>query len=242
MTRNNPEPSPGPLSLQTPRRSVMPSPSPMMPQSLLPVAPQWETSKPNEEIEDNGSKEENDDDNDVCVRRYEDVVIQDIKFNCVKKSNNIYFVPFKSPLLVKTPVVRVNEITDKTTLKITNGLALFVKHLEQYIEDAAVSNKSEWFRTRISNEAIKKSYKSFLVKNLLKVKTSDELAVFDAHGKYIEDDICCPTNARCLLEMTGICFGRMEFGVMFTVTQLQLTDQPECKIYHGEMSISNEFE
>ncbi|AGE55304.1 hypothetical protein PBCVMA1E_428L [Paramecium bursaria Chlorella virus MA1E] len=150
----------------------------------------------------------------------------------MRKQGGVYFVPFKKPLVVQTPVFKLSEsvTSGSVTLKITKGFATFVKEIEQTILNAAFVNKSSWFRTELTNEIITEGFKSFMNENDLKVKVSEELTSFDEEGNYIENNFKTPVGVRCILELTGICFGKLEFGSMFTLTQVQTTKIPKCVI------------
>ncbi|ABU43992.1 hypothetical protein PBCVNY2B_506L [Paramecium bursaria Chlorella virus NY2B] len=151
----------------------------------------------------------------------------------MKKQGGVYFVPFKKPLVVQTPVFKLTESATggSVTLKITRGFSAFVKEIEQMILNAAFVNKSSWFRTELTNEIITEGFKSFMNELDLKVKVSEELTSFDEEGNYIENNFKTPVGVRCILEMTGVCFGKLEFGSMFTLTQIQTTKIPKCVIH-----------
>jgi hypothetical protein len=150
----------------------------------------------------------------------------------MKKQGGVYFVPFKTPLIVQTPVFKLTEPLNSgsVTLKITKGFATFVKEIEQTILNAAFVNKSTWFRTELTDEIITDGFKSFMNEYDLKVKVSEELTSFDDEGNYIENNFKTPVGVRCILELSGICFGKLEFGAMFTLTQVQTTKIPKCAI------------
>jgi hypothetical protein len=150
----------------------------------------------------------------------------------MRKQGGVYFVPFKKTLVVQTPVFKLSEsvTSGSVTLKITKGFAMFVKEIEQTILNAAFVNKSSWFRTELTNEIITEGFKSFMNEYDLKVKVSEELTSFDEEGNYIENNFKTPVGVRCILELTGICFGKLEFGSMFTLTQVQTTKIPKCVI------------
>jgi len=167
-------------------------------------------------------------------RRYEDIQVEAIRFMEVKKNKNVYVVPFERPLVIQTPVSNLLGRVDKatTSLALTKGFASFVRDLEEYVVQSAIDNKDEWFRSKLDDDAIRQSFKSFLgPRDVLKVRVSDDVASFDSTGHQIDnDEVDKDSRVRCLLELTGICFGRVEFGIMFTVVQIQTRQKPVCEI------------
>ncbi len=160
---------------------------------------------------------------------YKDARIE-YEFGEMRKVNGVYFVPLRKPLLVQTPVLRlVSPVSgDSTILQVSDGFAKFIKSHEESILKLTKENKAKWFKNGIEDSALDNGFKSFLESDTLKVKISDEFASFDIGGNFT--DICTPAEVRCILEISGVCFGSAEFGSITSLVQAQLAKLPRCSI------------
>jgi hypothetical protein len=152
-------------------------------------------------------------------------------FRAMQKVHDMYFVPFECPVVVQTPVVRLVDSTKKSAiLKISNKFSTFVQEFENTILTAAQTH-TEWFKKiPVEDDAIKNGFKSFLNNDCLTVKLDEDFAAFDSSGNFMNDEIVAPVNVRCILEVSGICFGSVEFGALFTLRQAQIVQIPKCVI------------
>jgi hypothetical protein len=155
----------------------------------------------------------------------------------------MYIVPFSKPLMIQTPVVVLNEpMTNTASLKVSAKFAKFVKDVEGSILAATKVNKSSWFKKDLDDETIEDGLKSFLDGNTLKVKIDKDLASFDEEERLIGNDFETPVGIRCILEASEINFGQLEFGVIFSLVQLQIVKPPKCKITKFKKPATTYFE
>jgi hypothetical protein len=184
---------------------------------------------------------------DSEVVYYTDVNPNVSDFLSMRKVDGVYIVPFKKPFVIQTPILKITELTKSSaSLRVTKGFAKFVGEFEDSVLSATKKHKSEWFKDEIDDDTIENGLKSFLTDDGdLKVKVSEDLASFDEDGNFLGDGFDVPAGVRCILEVSGICFGSIEFGAIFTLSQMQVARLPKCAIKSfkekTERSYSGEF-
>ncbi|AGE56364.1 hypothetical protein PBCVNEJV1_611L [Paramecium bursaria Chlorella virus NE-JV-1] len=172
---------------------------------------------------------------ETTVVYYEDASTEVGSFSDMRKNGGVYVVPFSS-IVVQTPVLVLEKLVGKSAfLKVPRKFAAFVEEIEGSILEATKRNKSMWFREDLDEETITAGFKSFLDGNVMKVKVDDDCAIFDERENLIED-FETPARVRCILEASDISFGKLEFGVVFSMTQVQLVKHPKCKITKPRIS------
>jgi hypothetical protein len=197
-----------------------------------------------EEVEEVEVKEEVEEADDLVY--YKDAQVE-YNFGEMRKDNGIYFVPLKRPLLIQTPVVRLTRSleSDSTSIKISDRFATFVKKHDESILKAAKEQKDHWFKHNIDDDVLDEGFKTFLDSSVLKVKIADDLASFDVDGNFIDNDFCTPADVVCVLKISGIWFGSVEFGSIMTLVQTQLARLPKCSIKiresKSDINYSREF-
>lgn len=162
---------------------------------------------------------------------YKDAQMQ-YEFGEMRKENGVYFVPLRKPVLIQTPVVKLLEPISgvSTVVRVPDGFAKFVKNHEENMLKLTKENKTRWFKDDIENSALDSGFKSFLESDTLKVKISDDFAAFDTAGGFIDSTFCTPAEVRCILKISGVWFGSVEFGSIMSIVQTQLTKLPKCSI------------
>ena len=163
----------------------------------------------------------------------------------MEKAGRVYFAPLEHPIRIQTPVLLLDsELDTSATLGIPSGsFVRFLQRAERFVVEAAASHRSKWFRKPLSDDALRDSFKSFLGHNgVLRVKVSDEFTAFDEEGDYLEaEELDAPVGVRCILELDGVCFGKKEFGAMWTLTQAQIAPAPRCMIERSAFTPDDEF-
>ena len=154
------------------------------------------------------------------------------EFGELRKENGVYFAPLMNPVLIQTPVVRLmNPISgDSMIVRVSGGFAKFVKNHEENMLRLTKENKNKWFKNGIDDDALDGGFKSFLESDTLKVKISDDFAAFDTAGDFIDSTFCTPAEVRCILKISGVWFGSVEFGSIMSLVQTQLVKLPKCSI------------
>jgi len=167
------------------------------------------------------------------------------EFLPMEKAGRVYFAPLTNPIRIQTPVLLLDsELDTSATLGIPSGsFVRFLQRAEHFVVEAAASHRSKWFRKPLSDDALRDSFKSFLSHNgVLRVKVSDEFTAFDEEGDYLEaEELDAPVGVRCILELDGVCFGKKEFGAMWTLTQAQIAPAPRCMIERSAFTPHDEF-
>lgn len=154
-----------------------------------------------------------------------------IQFESMRKVGTVYFVPFSKPVRVQTPVLKLVEFESSAAFKVPRSFAAFVANFEEHLFRAAVANKKLWFKKDLSEEALRSSFKTFLSGCTFRAKVGDDVAAFDDEGDHMDPaEIRPPIGVRCILELDGICFGRTEFGGMWSISQLRATEARKCLI------------
>jgi hypothetical protein len=163
------------------------------------------------------------------VSFFEDVNPSPMGFSELTKENGMYTVKFR-PIHVQTPVVVLEEHQRKfAILRLPQKFCDFVENVEKSIGEAAKENREKWFKAPLDDDDIAQGLKTFLDGNSLKVKVDEDFALFDKTETCI-DDITTPMKVRCILKASEICFGKSEFGTIFTLKQAQIVKTPKCKI------------
>lgn len=159
---------------------------------------------------------------------YKDAVVPS-GFQQMRKTGNVYYVPFDEPLRVQTPVIRLEACDQNTaTLAVSKDFAKFLARVDDYVFGKALDHKKTWFKKDLSEEELRAGFKTFIADNTVEVKVDDDFAAFDENGDQIE--LSNGSKTRCILELTGVCFGRTEFGCMWTLLQAQKSTSPKCLI------------
>lgn len=154
------------------------------------------------------------------------------EFGELRKENGVYFAPLRKPVLIQTPVVKLMKPIsgDSTIVRVSGGFAKFVKNHEENMLRLTKENKDKWFKNGIDDDALDGGFKSFLESDTLKVKISDDFAAFDTAGDFIDSTFCTPAEVRCILKISGVWFGSVEFGSVMSLVQTQLVKLPKCSI------------
>lgn len=154
------------------------------------------------------------------------------EFGELRKENGVYFAPLRNPVLIQTPVVRLMKPIsgDSTSVRVSGGFAKFVNNHEENMLRLTKENKDKWFKNGIDDDALDSGFKSFLESDTLKVKISDDFAAFDTAGDFVDSTFCTPAEVRCILKISGVWFGSVEFGSVMSLVQTQLVKLPKCSI------------
>lgn len=157
-------------------------------------------------------------------------------FEPLAKDGGVYVARLSEPMLIQTPpltlVASLDDDEDGTParhahLALPPKFARFVKRVEAAVLDAGMANKAEWFRRPLEDDALRASFKPFLKDDILRVRLPRDVLVFDADGQLVERSSVGPGAAvRCLLDMSKLCFGRTEFGGMWSLVQAQTLPPP----------------
>lgn len=150
-------------------------------------------------------------------------------FHPMRKSGSVYYVPFDAPLRVQTSTTRL-EAHDHSaaTLRVSKDFASFLNAVEESVFDAALQRRKVWFKKELGEDELRAGFKSFLADDTVEVKVADDCVAFDENGEQV--DLPVGSRVRCILELTGVCFGRTEFGCMWTLVQAQKLSSPKCLI------------
>jgi len=163
------------------------------------------------------------------VSFFEDIDPSARDFSELTKENGMYTVKF-APVYVQTPVVVLEEHQRRfAILRLPQKFRDFVAHLEKSVGEAAKDNREKWFKSPLGDDDIAQGLKTFLDGQSLKVKVDEDFVLFDKTETCI-DEIKTPLQVRCILKASEICFGKSEFGTIFTLKQAQIVKTPKCKI------------
>lgn len=150
-------------------------------------------------------------------------------FQQMRKTGNVYYVPFDEPLRVQSPATKLESHDQSTaTLAISKDFTKFLRRIEEFVFDEALERRKTWFKKDLSEDELRAGFKSFVGDASVEVKVDDECVAFDETGDQIE--LSPGSRVRCILELTGVCFGRTEFGCMWTLLQAQKSSSPKCLI------------
>lgn len=153
----------------------------------------------------------------------------------LEKLGGSYVTRLATPLLVQTPVLALasplddheGEPVPNAYLTLPKGFQQFAQDTEAAVLEACLANKAEWFRRPLEDDSLRASFKEFCKGQHLKIKVPRDALVFDSQGSLVEREGVAPgTSVRCLLELSKVCFGRTEFGAMWTLRQAQTAPAP----------------
>lgn len=152
------------------------------------------------------------------------------EFRSMRKTAGVYHVPFDSPLRIQTPVLKFEYIDQGVaTFQVPSEFYDFMERVEEFAFREAVEHRKLWFKKDLSEDELRSGFKSFIREgSVVDVKLGDDFATFDERGSQTELDP--GSRTRCIFELTGLCFGRTEFGCMWTLVQAQSTASPKCLI------------
>lgn len=155
----------------------------------------------------------------------------------MRKSGTVYHVPFDAPLRVQTPMMKL-EAHDQNaaTLRVSRDFATFLNRVEEFVFDAALQHRNVWFKKELGDDELRAGFKSFVCDDTTEVKVADDCVAFDESGEQV--DLPIGSRVRCILELSGVCFGRTEFGCMWTLLQVQKSTSPKCLI---DPSVGTDF-
>lgn len=153
----------------------------------------------------------------------------------LEKLGGSYVARLARPLLVQTPVLELSSPLDDDEgepvahahLTLPRGFQQFAQATEAAVLEACLANKAEWFRRPLEDASLRASFKEFCKGQHLKIKVPRDALVFDSQGTMVKREGIAPgASVRCLLELSKVCFGRTEFGAMWTLRQAQTAPAP----------------
>lgn len=174
-----------------------------------------------------------------------DVALAPEAFAPLEKVGPVYVARMAQPLLVQTPPVTLASPLDDEDgtplphvhITLSRQFQQFVQRAEDLVLSACLANKVAWFRRPLEDASLRASFKPFFKagSGTLKVKVPRDALVFDDSGILLcHEDVPPGTSVRCLLELSRVCFGRTEFGAMWSLRQAQRVAspaaQPKCMI------------
>lgn len=171
----------------------------------------------------------------MAAAPYRTVDLASVEFEPVAKLNKLYVANLATPLTVLTPPVQLTTPIESDAafayIRPTGEFAQFLRDTEAHLLAQSIENKAAWFRKEVDDDALRHNFKSFFRDDEFKVKVDEQLAVFDAHKQPVgAEDLEAGVFARCVLELTRVCFGRQEFGAMWRLVQARVTSVPPCLI------------
>lgn len=160
-------------------------------------------------------------------------------FEPLAKQNKLYVAALSPPLTVLTPPVQLasalDDADDFAYLRPAGAFAAWLRGAEAWVLDACIANKAAWFRKDVDDDALRHNFKSFFRDDgQFKVRSAGA-TVFGVDGAPAGlEEATEGRHARCVLELTRVCFGRQEFGAMWRLVQARLVDVPPCLIEDGD--------
>jgi hypothetical protein len=149
------------------------------------------------------------------------------------KDGNLYTCPLDAPIVIQTSssVTSSAGISPEEPfahLSIPPGAETdFFKAAEAKVLEHCVRSREAWFKDGTTDDALQESFKSFFDAGLLKVRISDDLAVFDESKALVETGVVeAGVPIRVVLELTRACFGKTTFGAMWKLLQVQIVTPP----------------
>lgn len=151
------------------------------------------------------------------------------------KNGSVYEVPLLAPVWVQTPpLTLVSPLEDEdgaplaaAHVALSPSFAKFCKDAEARILAACIANKATWFKRKVDDESLRAGFKEFCKGRSLKIRVPRDALFFDGEGALVpRQDVGEGCSVRCLLELSKICFGRTEFGCMWTLLQAQTAPPP----------------
>jgi Family of unknown function (DUF5871) len=157
-------------------------------------------------------------------------------FDSVLEREGNILVSKKRPtaLLVQTPsMILKTEIKDEDFVyfKAKSHIIEFFAEVEEAVVAAAIKNASIWFKEDISKDQIRSSLKSFVDKGqrTIKLRVADCVTAFDASKKKISlSAVGVGTRLKLLVELGRITLSKTQFGAVWNLKQLRLTDSDSC--------------
>lgn len=154
----------------------------------------------------------------------------------LEKAGNVYVARLQRPVWVQTPPLTLaSELDDDegapmphAHLVLPTGVTKFARGVEAAILRACIDHKDEWFRRAVDDRALRAGFKEFCkADGHLKIRVPRDALVFDASGQLLPRGQVAPgSSLRCVLELSKVCFGRTEFGAMWTLLQAQTAPPP----------------
>ena len=169
-----------------------------------------------------------------------------LDFDPLVKVGGVYVASLKTPLWVQTPPLQLasplededGEPLSHVHVVLPRGVAQFASAMEARVLAVCQQRKAEWFRRAVSDEALRTGFKEFVKPGgELKIRVPRDALVFDGNGRLTpRAGVGEGSSVRCLLELSKVCFGRTEFGAMWSLLQVQVAPQPpppRCMIDPG---------
>jgi len=158
----------------------------------------------------------------------------------LEKHGGMYVAKLATPLLVQTPpLALLSPLEDDdghplpyAHLAVPRAFLRFLQDAEERVFQACVENKGQWFRRAVEDQTLRASFKQFCKPSedgggVLKIKVPRDVLVFDSQGTLLRSaDVGTGATMRALLELSRVCFGRTEFGALWTLTQAQTAPSP----------------
>lgn len=157
------------------------------------------------------------------------------EFGALAKNGAVYEVPLAVPAWVQTPpLTLVSPLEDEdgaplaaAHVSLPPSFAKFCKDAEGRILEACIAHKAKWFRRKVDDESLRAGFKEFCKGRSLKIRVPRDALFFDGEGALVtREEVAEGSSVRCLLELSKICFGRTEFGCMWTLLQAQTAPPP----------------
>lgn len=170
-----------------------------------------------------------------------DASLASTAFLPMEKAAGLYVARLATPLLVQTPpLTLVSPLDDEdgtplphAHLSLPRGFRQFAEAAEERVLAACLANKAAWFRRPMEDQSLRASFKQFCKAGgdaeggTLKIKVPRDALVFDSQGQVLcRADVQPGTRVRALLELSRVCFGRTEFGAMWSLVQAQTAPAP----------------
>lgn len=164
-----------------------------------------------------------------------DVGSQLAEFQPLEKCGNVYVAKLARPLWVQTPPLTLvtpmeegGEPQTHAVVRVPAAFARFARGMEERVLEVCVANKGTWFRRAVSDASLRTGFKSFCpAGDELKIRVPRDALVFDTDGRLVARAAAQPgTRVRCILELAKVCFGRTEFGAMWSLLQAQTLPAP----------------
>jgi hypothetical protein len=170
----------------------------------------------------------------MVAKALKNVVITDevAKFDpSLARDGGVYVSTRTPPLLIHTPTVTLTsdlvESEDAATfanLKVKACTAQFFKDVEAAVVALAIDRKGSWFREDIPDDVITHSLRSFLNDGVLRVRVAEGLVAYNA-AKAKVDLPAKGTRVRAVLELARITFSKTQFGAVWNLKQVRLTEE-----------------
>ena len=154
----------------------------------------------------------------------------------INKSSKTFVAPIEPVIRIQTPQVSViSSLVDEhgaalpcAHIKLPAPFLAKMQDVETRVLNHCIAHKSDWLKRDVEDEFVRHSFKSFVKDSALKVLIPEECLFFDFERK--ECDRENMTNARAILELNRVIFGKTEFGAMWRVVQLQSIKETVCLI------------